>query len=724
MKKNKGSMYLFLLTFIFGFGCDGCIEEESIKEVCSPNFTLIKGTNYDIEMTSATEGASIKYTIDGSDPKTSDTAVAENSVTIDFHIGIRAYAFKKDMIDSSVVSYRIPTMDRTTKIKYRQDGTVEFYTYAEIDSNENKAIEVILNGKGSDLIWFTGDDVISGYSLYKYGEAGLYRETLYSGFGIDGEWFTSDDDEGDHFSYINNPEGNISTKELYNLSDELQKYWEYTYNGANLEYISEYDSSDVLLAKTGYEYTGNNITRKVNYDTDETTVIDYIEYNYINSKIDSATEYDASDDIITYSLYNYYNIEEYYLYTYNDEDNLEEIVTYNGYGTDTQSGLTVYSYNSDGTKAAETEYLDIDKNICQKHTVFYYDEGRLTNEEIYSSPSDNELLYAYNYIYEDGKLQRVEKADSQSTILKYIDYAYNDYDQKIKKTVFIQPDPSLISISFNLSVSLGYVDGGYYTSGGVNYNSEGDAIGDIVSINSNRDAFIKYIVNILYDIIDNLEITDNGIIITGPVSGKIIITARVENNTITINYDFKNYDNGDVIINGKIDKILEGTISLTGEFSGSLNGEITGSLTITDSDPSWSTDEFLQNSYEAYEYNESGLVEREILFSDAGVDGEWDTIDDNITLLKLFNYDETGALEEESVFVSSGEDALWETEDDITDYHIYYTYETGLIRRAEKFNEYGVYMKRFTDAGEDADWTQVLDNPIGFSTLEYAEDEL
>ncbi len=58
---------------------------------------------------SSTEGATIKYTTDGSDPKTSSTAITGNIATIDAMTEVRAYAYKEDKFDSdiSIARYNI-----------------------------------------------------------------------------------------------------------------------------------------------------------------------------------------------------------------------------------------------------------------------------------------------------------------------------------------------------------------------------------------------------------------------------------------------------------------------------------------------------------------------------------------------------------------------------------------------------------------------------------------
>lgn len=92
------------------------------NSVFAPDFSPAGGTITavtDVSITCATPGASIKYTTDGSDPKTSGTAVSGTSpinLKVVPNTTLRAYAFKADMDDSDTVSaaYILPKVSAPT----------------------------------------------------------------------------------------------------------------------------------------------------------------------------------------------------------------------------------------------------------------------------------------------------------------------------------------------------------------------------------------------------------------------------------------------------------------------------------------------------------------------------------------------------------------------------------------------------------------------------------
>ena len=53
-----------------------------------------------------------------------------------------------------------------------------------------------------------------------------------------------------------------------------------------------------------------------------------------------------------------------------------------------------------------------------------------------------------------------------------------------------------------------------------------------------------------------------------------------------------------------------------------------------------------------------------------------------------------------------------------------YSYSGANIEKIEKFREYGTYMKYYTSAGADSDWTNVADNALDSAYLEFPEIEI
>ncbi|MBN2040175.1 MAG: chitobiase/beta-hexosaminidase C-terminal domain-containing protein [Spirochaetes bacterium] len=731
MRFPKSFLVILLSGACFAFGCDGCYDNDMSNYVCPPEFSHVRGTNYLIQMSSSTDGAVIKYTVDGSDPKTSSTAVEGASVTIDFLTEIKAFAAKDEMIDSKVVSYRMPAVSRTANVKYNSIGNVEYYTYSELDGNENKVIEVKYAGKGDDLTWFTNDDIIAEYTVFEYSGEAATGDFVYTSPGTDGEWITSDDVIANYHTYDNNTSGKPVTKTKYNTSDEKLAYWTYEYSDDDLSYLREYDADDTLIIMTGYTYNDDSTINVISdYDTsDETTVLSHLLYDYPTSGVlSSVTEkldsFSAPGDTVSYLTYQYDNIEEYSTCQYDASDNLTSVTKFKGYGTDTEFEITDYTYDGSGNVLTKSDYEDVNKTSCRLYTEYSYSSGSPQSAVCYTGPSKDEKLYTFNYTYTNGRLTKKEKVDSDdTTLLEYTEYDYNTDSKKIKETTYTHPDADSLEIAFNLEVSAGYIDGGYYYAGGANFSHEGVELSTIINIDPEMADFVNEVIDRLESIYDNLEITNNGVIITGSKAGNITITVRVsEDDVITVKYCFNGYDDGDILADGKIIKTLQGTIDLTGNLSGSLNGSVAGSITVTDANPSWIADNFSTASYTVFEYNgSSGLLEISKHYSDPGADGDWGTADDNLALLKTFTYDGSNNLTDEYFYTGSGTDETWGTPDDEADYHLLYTITGSTVNKIEKYREYGTYMIFFNDDGDDDTWETIAGNGIGYSVLEFPE---
>ncbi len=83
--------------------------------VADPTFSIAGGTYIEaqtVTLSTTTEGATIKYTTDSSDPTTSDTAIEGTSVSVPISLPIKAYAYKAGMSDSEVIT-QIYTIEPT-----------------------------------------------------------------------------------------------------------------------------------------------------------------------------------------------------------------------------------------------------------------------------------------------------------------------------------------------------------------------------------------------------------------------------------------------------------------------------------------------------------------------------------------------------------------------------------------------------------------------------------
>ncbi len=108
--KLKQLILILLILIPIINGCtDGPVEygvSSAGEKVTAPAFSLPTGTYIGIQtvaLSTGTSGADIKYTIDGSDPKTSETAISGTAITVNASMTILAYAYKSNMINSETV---------------------------------------------------------------------------------------------------------------------------------------------------------------------------------------------------------------------------------------------------------------------------------------------------------------------------------------------------------------------------------------------------------------------------------------------------------------------------------------------------------------------------------------------------------------------------------------------------------------------------------------------
>lgn len=88
-------------SFVLANKADG-IFVYSTNGAAAPTFSKSGST---VTIATATSGATIKYTKDGSNPKTSSTAVTGTSVTVAAGDKIRAYAYKDGIVASAIAAY-------------------------------------------------------------------------------------------------------------------------------------------------------------------------------------------------------------------------------------------------------------------------------------------------------------------------------------------------------------------------------------------------------------------------------------------------------------------------------------------------------------------------------------------------------------------------------------------------------------------------------------------
>lgn len=88
----------------------------SVEQVATPVFSPTPGIYFsgqNVEVTTETQGAAIRYTIDGSDPSRSHGTVYSSAISVSTSLTLKAIAYKTDFLDSAVESgdYQIVEID-------------------------------------------------------------------------------------------------------------------------------------------------------------------------------------------------------------------------------------------------------------------------------------------------------------------------------------------------------------------------------------------------------------------------------------------------------------------------------------------------------------------------------------------------------------------------------------------------------------------------------------
>ncbi len=696
---NKRSIpFLFLILFSFGSlpnGCSCLVDDLTPTNIVgAPAFSTARGTNYDVTLSSSTEGATIKYTTDLSNPSTSNTAVEGTSLTMNMVIVIKAYAYKDGMKDSCIVEYRVPTFNKKRVIKYNANGSDRgygsvnyYYEYAN-DCNGKKVIETYYNGKGDDGKWFTCDDSVNYHIVYTYTAGGeVEKEIKYSASGTDGKWLTSDDTVEYYYTYTYNS-GDLTERRKFNSSDSLLSYYEYTYNGSDLDRETLKDSSNAVNSYIAYTYGSGDICRQTYHNSND-SVNYYFNYSYNSGKVSSKTKYDSGDTqngLIAYSYDD--NVDYYFTYTYNG-GKLSQMNKYLQYGTDTLDYYCTYTFDGDNLQR-ETKYKNDNSGDVDYYFLYTYESGKLTKKEKYNS--DDTLDYYYTYIYDGDHIE--------------------------KEIKYIKPGTNTQTVNWNITVSSSADDGGYYTVSGVNYNTTGDPIGTIAGGVPDNTESLKQWIEKIKAIANNTNYTDTGTTINDPRGGYCEITTAVNisGGTAEAKFQFSKYDDGDVIITGTITKAVSGIISLSGStISGTFTGTFTGSLTITDSNPSWSEGDYIVESYYANEYTGDNVTTRNF-YNDPGADGEWLNADDTKNSYASIAYSGADPVAE-----------IWYDSGATEQYRYIYTYDSGGLAKKVKSMDYGTLLVEMSNWGSNTTWATTAnwkteDDTIDYTTFEYEID--
>jgi hypothetical protein len=138
--------------------CDSLIPLRSLPVVEAPVFSQAAGgydVTFDLAVTSATSGATIIYTTDGSDPSSTNGIFYKSVIPVAGSVEIRALAMKKNFVKSQVVSaeYTVVGIIALQQGSFDLPNSAGVYN-TSIDTllNHNEIQFTIMNSGSSDLV--------------------------------------------------------------------------------------------------------------------------------------------------------------------------------------------------------------------------------------------------------------------------------------------------------------------------------------------------------------------------------------------------------------------------------------------------------------------------------------------------------------------------------------------------------------------------------------------
>jgi hypothetical protein len=726
----KSSLKLLLITlFIVGsvIGCDGCFDDELTNKVDAPNFTFVKGTNYTVKMSSDTKNAEIKYTIDGTDPKTSSTAVKGTEVDIDFFTTIKAYAYKEGKRNSVTLTFGLPDIGGTRTVRYKDDGTgsgpVYDHIYFANDINEKKKVVKFYNGKGADDQWFTYDDDVSYYILYKYEGDTLKEEYKYTGSGDDGTWFTSDDTYEYVSSFTVGSDGYVTAESMSDSSGNAIADVTYTNETTSVTVGSDtvdrlskvtiaqssgtYPAKDINVFESGY---GDFIPNLEVSNTDGTYKY---EYTFVNDEKQTRVNTNADSSAVTWTYKEdetLGGIKEYsYEYQYDEKGQVAKKVKRLGYGTDTQWGYTDQTFDESGNVLTATLYWDNAGTESRSHYEYTYENNQLKTLTKYKTLNKEKIRYRKEITYNtDGTKQLVDYYNKDDEKEKFEEYTWDTTSYYLTKQ---RPDIASHLFEIDLEVEqVTVVKDGIIVAGGVEYDHNGDPASEIVDNSEDMKALAKSVAEKIKAIVADLESIETGsnsITIHGSQSGEVVGLISTYNNSTNIVFDFNEYNDGDIIIDGLLDlEMTATTIDISGKFKGSGEGYLVGEVYVADANPNFQDTDYLDVAITKVVTDTDGNIIQLIEYKTAGSDGDWLTLDDN-SIKSITKYEFTsGKLTAEAKYKGNGTDNTWDTSetsaigssDDKVEYRIAYTYSGDQLTTEDVFRSYAIHGD--ADSGE------------------------
>ena len=252
----------FLDLFVYG----GSVT----PTVATPVFSMASGTYYeeiDVEINCATEGATIYYTLDGSDP-TAESEVYTEAIHVDSDVTIKAIAMMEGYDDSGIAtaSYVIIT-DVVVLVSQDWEGEMNGWTFVTVEGNKP---------------WTIGT-----YAGNKYANA--------NGYG----------DDVDNEQWCISPAFNLNARAYQNVTLTFMNATKFTGPALELYFSNDYDGNNPGDA----EWTELSFTMSEgNYTWTESGEISldafsgnncYIAFKYISTIAEGAAAWEVDDIMIT-----------------------------------------------------------------------------------------------------------------------------------------------------------------------------------------------------------------------------------------------------------------------------------------------------------------------------------------------------------------------------------------------------------------------------------------
>gem|GEM_PF-3517755 len=719
MKRFLKFILCLSIVSLFLAGCQGCFDGEITRKVDYPHVKVAKDTNYDITFTSATKGASFRYTLDGSDPEKSKTAVVGDSLTISFLDEVKVYAFKDGMRNSEVIYYRIPTTNAIREVNYKADHFVDTHWYKADDVFGRQKIEICYNGKGSDDQWFSDDDAVKEYTVFNYDGANLEESVHYIGAGGDGEWMTKDDESDMRSDFTVDELGRKSTESIKNKDGAETSSKTYTWYGEG-ENLNKVVSSDGK--STVYTYTDDILSQEDQYEGE--TITTTIKYTITDGVVESATVTSGGTQIGYMDFTNSYELNKRYKNVTQADGNK---IKYLGYGEDTDVGVTKYEYSGDKV-SVEHVYADKAGEFEVKFTNFTYEGENLVEEEIHERYWRDEYynwdwhIIIKKYFYnDDNTIAKVEYYNDEKFKSQYDVYTYATGFKYI--STFERPELPKKTITVDLTLTAeGTIKGGSYTMEGKSFDVDGNLTVEDLGFPKEKTDFLKAAKKKIAAIVEETEIDAQGMTINGKVAGAVRIEGDVSQKDnksyLKVWFYFEDYDDGDMMIDGELLSEFEGKFDLSGKISGRGEGYIQGDVIVEDGDPQWTDEEYSQITYTVVTLDANSDPALEWVYNSAGADTKWELVDDNTTS-QIVKYTPVGSVVTKSIYTKAGSDDLWNTADDIENERFVTEYSGESVVKEEYWSIYGTYSRTYNGAGADGDWTTIDDNVLEKAQLKY-----